>query len=334
MIGRQKKNPGGFTLIVLISLTSCSIQARIPLSPVPFPVNTENPISYPTATREIVPPATLIPELVPSGRIAFTCQVSGTKVQDQICIMNADGTGFEQLTFDKSSEHFYPSMATDGKSVVYSANPTGVYEIYDLDMLGNSRQLTHGLGLLTAPEISPDNQSIAFTLGNGQAPSIWMTDRAGNQPRVVYGPGWDPTWSPDGMKIMFASYDTNNSIQLFTINLDGSGLKQVTHMEYLRGRSDWSPDGKWAVTYAGEPWNRELYLIPLDGGDPVQLTPAGGNSQGPSFAPDGQWVAFTAYFNEIGKDDGCEIYIINVDGTHLTRLTNNSYCDWQPRWGP
>jgi TolB protein len=269
-----------------------------------------------------------------SGKIVFTCQVSGTMYQDQICIMNSDGTNNKQLTFDEKFEHFYPSLAPDGNSVVYSANPTGIYEIYEVDLQGNSRQLTHGLGILTAPEISPDNQLIAFTLGNGQETSIWMTDRSGNQPRVIYGPGWDPTWAPDGTKIMFASYDVNKSIQLFSINLDGSGLSQITHMDNLRGRSDWSPDGKSAVTYAGKPWSRELYLIPLSGGDPVQLTPTGGNSQGPSFSPDGQWVAFTAYFNEIGNENGCEIYIIKVDGTHLTRLTENSYCSWQPRWGP
>jgi Tol biopolymer transport system component len=136
------------------------------------------------------------------------------------------------------------------------------------------------------------------------------------------------------MKIMFASYDVNNTVQLFTINSDGSGLQQLTHMNYLRGRSDWSPNGKWAVTYAGEPWSRELYLIPMDGGEPVQLTPTGGNSQGPGFSPDGEWVTFTAYFNEIGNENGCEIYKINVDGTQLTQLTDNSYCNWQPRWGP
>jgi Tol biopolymer transport system component len=71
-----------------------------------------------------------------------------------------------------------------------------------------------------------------------------------------------------------------------------------------------------------------------DGSNSHQLTPSGGNSQGPSFSPDGQWVAFTAYFDKYGDDHGCEIYIIRIDGTDLRRLTNNDYCDYQPRWGP
>jgi tricorn protease len=71
-----------------------------------------------------------------------------------------------------------------------------------------------------------------------------------------------------------------------------------------------------------------------NGSNVRQLTPSGGNSQGPSFSPDGQWVVFTGYFDQYGDDHGCEIYIIRVDGTNLRRLTNNDYCDYQPRWGP
>jgi TolB protein len=287
-----------------------------------------------TPTVYVEPPATPTPELKPTGKIAFTCQISGIRYLDHICVINADGTGFRRITIDDNAAHFYPSIAPDGQSIVYSANPTGVYEIFEADLLGNSKKLTSGLGTLTSPEISPDGKLIAFTVGDGLTNSVWVMNRDGNSPRMVYSPGWDPTWSPDGNRILFASRDNQNAIQLFQVNLDGMDLTQVTRMTNLRGRSDWSPDGKWAVTYAGEPWGRELFYIPMEGGDPTQLTPSGGNSQGPSISPDGQWVAFTAYFNDIGNDDGCEIYILRIDGTQLTRLTQNDYCDWQPRWGP
>jgi tricorn protease len=71
-----------------------------------------------------------------------------------------------------------------------------------------------------------------------------------------------------------------------------------------------------------------------DGSDLHQVSPKGGNSQGPSFSPDGQWIAFTAYFDGFNDINGCEIYIIRTDGTDLRRLTKNDYCDYQPRWGP
>ena len=162
---------------------------------------------------------------------------------------------------------------------------------------------------------------------------VWVMDRNGGNPRqVVAGSGWDPTWSPDGTRLLFAS-ERSGQNQLWVVNLDGSGLRKVSDLPAIRGRSDWSSLDQ-IVTYSGTPWNRELFLMNADGSNTRQLTPTGGNSQGPSFSPDGQWVAFTAYFDKFNDIHGCEIYIIRVDGTDLRRLTNNSYCDYQPRWGP
>jgi len=321
----------GFVSLLMLG---CKLTVMSTPTATSTPITQESLVLPSKTVTEIIPTLTSVVEESPSGKIAFTCQLTGVRYQDQICIINADGTGFMRLTWDDTAAHFYPSIAPDGKSIVYSANPTGTYEIYEADLNGNFNQLTHSLGTLTSPEISPNGDLIAFTLGDGQNTSIWLMDRNGSLPRMIYGPGWDPTWSPDGGQILFASYDQNEAIQLFTINLDGTNLQQITQMENIRGRSDWSPDGKWAVTYSGEPWERELFTLPIEGGEPRQLSPTGGNSQGPSISPDGEWVAFTAYFGDIGNDDGCEIYIIRTDGTNLRRLTENATCDWQPRWGP
>jgi TolB protein len=270
-----------------------------------------------------------------SGKIAFTCQVFKVQSSDQICIMNANGSGYRRLTTEDGIRHFYPSLAPDGQSVVYVAfRETNVYEIYEISLDGQVTRLTDRLGVLTAPEISPDNLAIVFTRWNPEndTHSIWLVDRDGSHPRKVIDLGWDPTWSPDGTQILFAS-NRDGPNQLYAVNLDGSGLRQVSDLPALRGRSDWSTLGQ-VVTYSGEPWKRELYLMNADGSDQHQLTPEGGNSQGPSFSPDGKWVAFTAYFDNYGDIHGCEIYVIRTDGTDLRRLTDNGYCDWQPRWGP
>jgi TolB protein len=273
-----------------------------------------------------------------TGHIVFTCQLFKVQAMDQICIMNADGSGMRRLTTENNKRHFYPSLAPDGQSVVYvSFFEQNVYEIYSLDLnSGKVDQLTNRMGVLTAPEISPDGKSITFVRGNPGTGSMQIMlmdrngDNAGNIPQIN---GWDPTWSPDGNQILFAS-GAEGAAQLFVVNRNGKDLRQISDLPALRGRSDWSADGQFIVTYSGPSWNREVYIMNADGSNAHQLTPSGGNSQGPSFSPDGKWVAFTAYFDNYGDDHGCEIYIIRTDGTDLRRLTNNDYCDYQPRWGP
>jgi TolB protein len=238
------------------------------------------------------------------------------------------------LTSD-NVRHWYPSIAPEGGSVVFSAyRMDNVYEIYELDFFGTQLQLTDGLGVAKAPEISPDGSQIVFGLSDANgSEAIWLMDRDGGNPHELYSPGWDPTWSPDGGYVLFASLDANNSIQLFTIDRDGSGMAQVTHMNGLRGRSDWAPDGALLATYVGEPWEREIFLFRTDGSGLVQFT-SGGNNLAPSFSPDGAWLAMTSYRDQYRVDTGCEIYVARLSDAYTLRLTYNDTCDWQPRWGP
>ena len=272
-----------------------------------------------------------------TGHIVFTCQLFKVQALDQICIMNADGSGMRRLTAEDNRRHYYGSLAPDGQSVLYSSfREQNVYEIYSLDLnAGSAAQLTDQMGVLLAPEVSPDGTSIAFARGNPGTGNvqIMVMDRdgenAGYIPQIT---GWDPTWSPDGNQILFAS-GPGDAVQLFVVNRDGRGMRQVSNLPAIRGRSDWSADGQSIVTYSGPAWNREVYIMNADGSNARQLTPSGGNSQGPSISPDGKWVTFTAYFDHYGDDQGCEIYVIRTDGTDLRRLTDNDYCDYQPRWG-
>lgn len=322
-----------------------TLQASTPSgfsSPAVFELTATPDFNLPGSNPTSAPPQGTIPLPSPSdeltGHIVFTCQVFKVQAMDQICIMNADGSGMRRLTTEDNHRHYYSSLAPNGQSILYSAfREQNVYEIYSLDLNdGSVDRLTNRLGVLNAPEVSPDGNSITFTRGNPQNGNlqIMVMDRngenVGNIPQVF---GWDPTWSPDGNQILFAS-GPEEGVQLFIVNRNGGGMRQLTNFPGIRGRSDWSADGQSIVTYSGPAWNREVYIMNADGSNARQLTPSGGNSQGPSFSPDGKWVAFTAYFDNYGDDHGCEIYVIRTDGTDLRRLTNNEYCDYQPRWGP
>jgi TolB protein len=300
-------------------------------------------VSTPTLTPQTPVVTGEVPAPSPAdgltGHIVFTCQLFKTQATDQVCIMNADGSGYRQLTTKTDVRNFYPSLAPDGKSLVYSRfRQENLMEIREYNLLNGSEiRLTDKLGVAVAPEISPDGNTIIFTLwtAENQQYQIWAMDRDGANPhRIRKILGWDPTWSPTGEQILFASTDTDGRNQLFAMDANGANKYRISSLPSIRGRSDWSPDGQSIVTYSGEAWHREVFIMNTGGSGTRQLTPTGGNSQGPSFSPDGKWVVFTAYFDNYGDDHGCEIYIIRTDGSDLRRLTNNDYCDYQPRWGP
>lgn len=283
--------------------------------------------TFPPPTEPV--PTTSIPFPVPSfgdsppptGKIVFVCYIQQI---DQICIMNADGSGREQLT-DFTATTFYPSLSPDGQTVYFSSKRTGGFEIYSIAINGDGlRRLTREIGSLYAPELSPNGELILFTNhGNG----LWLMTPDGDDPyALTFRDDIDPTWSPDGSMIAFAS-SRNGERQLYVMNANGSNVSQVTDLNNMGGRSTWSPDGTRLAFYRGPFGDRDIYIINVDGTGLVRLT-NGGDNLGPSWSPDGNWIAFTSF-----RDGNNEIYIVHPDGTGLTRLTNNRISDWQPRWG-
>jgi len=334
--------------ILLLSL-ACNFTPLIEPQPTPAQVvlpsqpavMTIQPALQPTLPGGVfldTPAPTATPQVQtgPQGKIVFTCQIFEDQKRNQVCYMNADGSDQVRLTHADDADHLFASFAPDGQSIFLSANlNNGVYQIYESDLAGTLRQVTTSSGASLAPALSPDGTRIVFTYQLANNQTIWVINRDGTDAHPVeaeyQGDGWDPVWSPDGSQILFASNRTG-PVQLYVIKADGSELRQVTEISGIRGRSDWAPDGATLATYVGERWVREIYLFDASGENPRPIT-SGGNNLAPSFSPDGQWIAYTSYRDGYMDNSGCEIYTMRVDGTQVTRLTNNTYCDWQPRWG-
>jgi Tol biopolymer transport system component len=304
----------------------------VPVVDVSTPTATQSPTLIPTLvpTLDGAGSPTLMPsfipdfggEAVPSGKLVFACYLNQI---DQICIMNADGTGRKQLT-NFPATAFYPSLSPDGQTVYFSSNQSGNFEIYSIDINGNGlQQLTNKIGSLYAPELSPDGERILFTNnGNG----LWVMNPDGSNPHAITShDDIDPTWSADGSHIAFAS-NRQGQRQLFVANANGKKVDKVTNLKQMGGRSSWSPDGTKLAFYRGPEGDHDIYVINIDGSGLKKLT-NGGDNLGPSWSPDGQWIAFTSF-----RDGNNEIYIVHPDGSHEIRLTNSPTSDWQPRWGP
>jgi len=329
-----------FSLLLFLLATACG-----PAEPPGNPVQTamaQTLAVRPESSATPLETPTLDPTAPPQGKIVYVCQYSKRLSRNQICLINADGSGQRVLTPGGTYDDFFPSITSDGNAVLFVSDRTGRYQIYEFNLLlGTLTQLTQFTNKNAyAPTASPDGTLIVFySWADGMeypsSHSLWVMARDGSNPvQITYrvGGGWDPVWSPDGTRIQFAS-QIDGAVQLFNVNIDGSDETQVTNFFGIRGRNDWSRDGVTLATYRGSNWNWDIYSFDLNGENLKRLT-FGDNNLAPSFSPDGRWIAFMSYRDHPLQALGCEIYIMRVDGSQPRRLTDNDICDWQPRWGP
>jgi TolB protein len=268
----------------------------------------------------------------PTGKIVFVCQLDW--LHNQICLMNTDGSGQHVVPWP-SVQSYYPSFAPDGESIIFASNRDGEFELYETSLTGEITEIPTVSREIASPAISPDGKWIIFTIvDNYDKSAIALTTRQGGQVTILYDKdGWDPTWSPDGSRILFAGR-IEGRVQLFIMDRDGTNIQQVTDLDGLRGRNDWSSKGDLLSTYIGEAsvYNRNIYTFGTQG-EGLRMITNGGDNVAPSFSPDGNWIAFMSYRDHLREKFGCEIYIMRVDGSDVRRLTDNDICDWQPRWG-
>ncbi len=122
--------------------------------------------------------------------------------------------------------------------------------------------------------------------------------------------------------------------EIYVMNPDGSGQRNLTNSPASETRPAFSPDGK-KIAFVRD--FKGIYLMNPDGS--VQTTILDGAVAGfnsisgfPSWSPDGTKLAFDGIPK--GSPDGADIYVVNVDGTGLTRLTTDPASDSAPAWSP
>lgn len=225
------------------------------------------------------------------------------------------------------------------------------FDIYVADLKGKIvKQLTNTPGYNAEAVLSPDGKYIVFTSTRSGDLELWRMDVDGkNLIQLTSELGYDggAFFSHDSKKLVFRSSRPKTpeeikeykdllaenlvaptNMEIYTMNIDGTDLKQITHL----GKANWSPyfhpsDKKILFSsnhHSTRGYDFQIYSIDIDGSNLRQITFESEFNAFPMFSPDGKKLAFSS--NRLGEvAHETNVFIADWVDTDEAELINTDY---------
>ena len=266
-----------------------------------------------------------------------------------IWIMNRDGTSQTMIT-DNTYRDTGPCFNPQGTKIVFgrvtSTSPIQA-DIYIMNPDGTGQTNLTNLPEITGPAMSPkfswNGGKIVFdvmnTPGNGD---IYMLNYDGTGLTAVLTDSGDdssPHFSPDGQWVVFMrqiAMDPNPKAKICKVNVTTHQVVDLTSGNYLDETPVFSTDGNYVLFKRGfTAW--DLYRMSSNHNPAIDTDLVNMTNQS-------TWAAGTAmyswegdkivYYTSPSGPEQSEIYIMNTDGSNKTKITNNTYADFDPTFSP
>jgi Tol biopolymer transport system component len=215
---------------------------------------------------------------------------------------------FTQVTTSVKSENFDPCLIPGGH-----------------DFAGSILKRGDEAGGLIATASNRDNDY-----------DIYVMEPDGRRQRRLTSSGnaLEPCISHDRKKIAYVDYgyDSGDKInQIFTANIDGTEIKQLSMGATYRTDPKWSPDGGRILFLAADSTKKnDLFVMNADGSGIKQLTNDDYYKNAPSWSPDGKKIVFSST-----KDEYSRIFTMDADGRNISQVTKDTkLSDENPCWSP
>ena len=192
-----------------------------------------------------------------------------------------------------------PSLSPDGNFVVFTwrgVDTTAPADVWVKAVDGDEvRQLTATPQFHEAmPSWSPDGRQIVFYRLEGIIErGVFLVSPLGGPERKIAEHGSSPSWTPDSLSIVMTD-KTADGQGIVKLDLETGARRPLTRPSPAFGDAfaKVSPDGKTVAFTRDEPGQSALFVVPIAGGEPTQLTEWGGQIGRLDWTPDGREILY------------------------------------------
>ena len=285
----------------------------------------------------------------------FVWGVHGDRVTyirgDSILVQRIDG-GAATLVARAAPQPHSVAWSPDGSRLAYvqgngdfiraetlgNIAPSSIW-IVDVDG-GEPVEVTEHLSLNVSPAWLPDGRHLMF-ISNRDGPRdlyVVAVDGSGRPEGEPVGitVGLDPhsvSVAADGSVAAYSQFTLRRNVWEVAIPASGSvsigDARQVTLGNQVAESHRVSPDGQWLAYDSNLEGNQDIFIMPIGGGEPRQVTTDLGDDFVPEFSPDGREIAFFSM-----RHGNRDVFLIGVDGNNEVRLTDGPDEEQHPTFSP
>ncbi|MCA9289532.1 MAG: PD40 domain-containing protein, partial [Phycisphaerales bacterium] len=204
-------------------------------------------------------------------------------------------------------------------------------------------QLTNDPSRDVMPTFSPDSERVAFASDRGGNFDIYiMSIDGGKVVQITSDAGHEmhPSWSPDGNLLAYCKLgETSGKWEIWVVDL----------RTYTRHFVEWGLFPQWCpditvpkiLIQRGQQRGKRYYsvwTVDFINGEalhPTQIVSSDAAAvMNPAWGPDGTRIVFTTVTETADDPEQADLWVVNLDGTGQTNLTNGLYANFVPTWSP
>jgi TolB protein len=250
----------------------------------------------------------------------------------RLAIMDQDGANVRYLT-QGDNMVVTPRYSPATQDIAFMSQASGQQpRVQVINLESGSRQVVGNFPEMTSsPRFAPDGQKIVLSLQQGGNANIFVMDlgsRATTRITNTNAIDTSPSFSPDGREIVFES-DRGGQQQIYVMGADGSNPRRISFGEGSYSQPAWSPRGDLIAFTKRSKGGFAIGVMKPDGSGERILT-EGFHNEGPTWAPNGQYVMF---FRDPGGQGGGRLYMVDVTGRVEQPVPTPTFAS-DPTWSP